>query len=211
MKKFFNVPPHIEKCKGSPKQNFLYCTKEDENAFEIGIFPFDGGNTKKKKMQIIIEKILDGGSISDICKSDLCHVFVVNREKIMKTVKDIKEERRVEDYKKKNKEWGSLKQLRRWQSELLQVIEKEKGDDRTVIWVYERKGSVGKSYLCNEMKKKHYRSVALLENGSVRDISYIYEGEGIVFFDYAREERNNIHYGVLEKLKDGRVGKLTTL
>ena len=200
VKKLFNVPPHIEKCKGTPSQNYLYCTKDDENAVELGDLP-GTGPPKKQKMQIIIEKLLNGESISEICKSDLCHVFVTNRSKIMSTVADIESEQKIQQ--EKDKAFGSLLKFKDWQSKLMAMLEEDKGNDRNVFWIYESRGNVGKSYFCNQLKKTQYKSVAYLDTSTIKDLSLLYNGESIVLIDYARDDEKNVNYGILEKLKNG--------
>ena len=66
-----------------------------------------------------------GDSIDAIVHSDLCHLFVMNRDKIMKTVNDIKDEKALLDLQK---EHPTLVSLRQWQQDLIRKLETEDDD-----------------------------------------------------------------------------------
>lgn len=191
---------HIEKCKGSPQQNFEYCTKSDEHFVEFGDKPW-GGGVKEQKIQTVIRQIMDGCSVQSIIDSPLCHVFVVNRDKILKVVEDLKNEKRV---KKMVSHRSSVLSLRDWQSEIVRQFNEE-DTDRKIFWVYDVRGGVGKTHLCRELKMQNPDGVVVFQNGSSRDISYIYNGEKLVLFDFSRQEQRCINYDIIEKLKNGFV------
>ena len=174
--------------------------KDDPDAVELGTLPEVTG-PKKQKMQMIIEKLVEGCTITEICKSDLCHVFVTNKPKIMSTVAQINAEKNRE--KCRDKAWGSIKKFREWQSMLMKILEDGKGNDRIVYWVYEKDGGVGKTYFCNHLKQVDFKNVAYLDTSSARDLSLLYQGERIVLLDFARDEKNKVDYCLLEKLKNG--------
>lgn len=209
--KFFNVHPSIFVCKGTPEQNYIYCSK-DGKSFELGERPFQLSKTgasalKGKKVQRIINLLLDGCSIKeDIIATDLCHTYVTNRDKIKKVVHEIKSETEMEKLRKKKEGWGSLLRLRDWQQELLAIADGYKNNDRCVIWTYDRRGGAGKSYLCRELVMQDPDNVIILNDAPTRDLSFVYEGQKMVLFDYSRTEMSNsrgINYDVIEKLKNG--------
>jgi hypothetical protein len=200
VKKLFNVPPHIEKCKGTPHQNFIYCGKEDKNPVELGTRPFKTPEIKQQKMQLLIDQLISGVSVTEICKSNLCHIFVTNRDKIMRTVHEIKMENERKTYQERP--MGSLSSLRQWQQDLMKFLHEIKNNDRSIVWVYDSKGNSGKTWLCREMCMT-MNSCIVLQNGHTRDVAHLYNGERWVFFDFSRSDKNFINYDVLEKIKDG--------
>lgn len=58
---------HIEPMRGTPEQNYLYCTKEDHYAFEKGERPKVG---KRNDLINVCEKIKNGQTISEILYDD---------------------------------------------------------------------------------------------------------------------------------------------
>jgi hypothetical protein len=94
-------------------------------------------------------------------------------------------------------------QLYPWQEKIVKECEEEP-DDRSINWVWEKKGNVGKSalvkYLC-------IHSNALLISGKSADIKYqIAAAEfppDIVVYDIPRTAQGYINYTALEEVKNG--------
>ena len=188
---------HIEKCKGNPAQNIEYC-KKGGDFVEFGECKGSG----KQKIRTIIEKLREGGKVSEIIESDLCHSYVTNRQNIRMTLKDITEEVASENREKKDIQ--KIK-LHPWQRDLIEMFNQYSENDRVIFWIYDPVGGAGKSYFCDYMSDKDPMNVIVMDNQMSRDISCAYGGQKYVLFDFVREEEHDIKYGVLEKLKNGRI------
>lgn len=92
---------------------------------------------------------------------------------------------------------------RPWQSRVLRLLE-QPPDDRTILWVYDAVGGMGKSrlarFLCSEKG-------AITLEGRVTDMAFMYTDEPIVIFDISRSqaEFTDHLYSFAEKLKNGVV------
>jgi len=93
--------------------------------------------------------------------------------------------------------------LRDWQSDLVNQVTKFKADDRKVIWIYEKTGNIGKTWMSRYLVAKH--KAIRFENASSKDIAFAYNGEPIVIFDYSRTTEERINYQVIESLKNGMI------
>lgn len=93
-----------------------------------------------------------------------------------------------------------------WQQDILNLI-KETADERSIHWVYEEKGNVGKSFLC--------RYIACTRNVIIADgkkdnifnqINAMIEGglcPEIIILDIPRTSYEYINYGAIESIKNG--------
>lgn len=94
-----------------------------------------------------------------------------------------------------------------WQQEVIDIIN-TKPDDRTVHWVYEPKGNVGKSFLVKYLQWKYD---AIVANGKQSDVFNQYkvfieekkDQPKLALIDIPRSNENYINYSTLEKIKDG--------
>lgn len=93
--------------------------------------------------------------------------------------------------------------LRDWQSDLVNQVTKFNADDRKVIWIYEKTGNIGKTWMSRYLVAKH--KAIRFENASSKDIAFAYNGEPIVIFDYSRTTEERINYQVIESLKNGMI------
>jgi hypothetical protein len=188
---------HIEKCKGSAQSNVDYCKKG-------GIWEEWGEctGTHKQKVREIIKKLQSGESVTKIVDSDLCHSYVVNRQNIRQTLREIGQEAQDKSRKKKNRDEVDLSD---WQKSLIELFEEFKDNDRVIFWIYDNVGGAGKTFFCDYMSDINPKDVIVMDNQQCRDISCAYNGQKIVLFDFVREEEHDIKYGVLEKLKNGRI------
>jgi len=90
---------------------------------------------------------------------------------------------------------------RPWQQKVIDMVE-QPADDRSIVYVVDTVGNVGKSRLAKYLVRNH-RAVML--EGRVQDMAYAYEGEPIVVFDVSRTAAENVQhlYTMAEKLKNG--------
>lgn len=88
-----------------------------------------------------------------------------------------------------------------WQQNVLNLLEAEP-NDRTIYWVHESRGNVGKSRLARHLIMEHG---AVELHGKVADMAHAYQEQRIVVFDLARsqEEKYEHIYHFAEKLKNG--------
>jgi len=97
----------------------------------------------------------------------------------------------------------NLAQLYPWQKKIVDLCSTEP-DDRTIHWLWETKGNVGKSalvrYLCINVG-------ALLVSGKAADIKYqianAKEVPEIIIWDIPRTAQNYVNYCALEEVKNG--------
>jgi len=93
-------------------------------------------------------------------------------------------------------------ELRPWQQELLTNL-LEPPNPRTIYWVHENIGNVGKTFMadflyCNYQAQR-------FNNGKSGDIAYAIESPSIVVFDFSRSQEEHINYGIIEDVKNGYV------
>ena len=97
----------------------------------------------------------------------------------------------------------TITQLRPWQQDLENLI-KEEPDDRTIHWIWERTGGIGKSALVKYLCVKHD---ALVCAGKAADMKYLVSSEEIapslIIFDVPRTSLNYISYTGIEEIKNG--------
>lgn len=100
--------------------------------------------------------------------------------------------------------------LKPWQEKIYKKIMNSMGNDRKIIWIWESKGNIGKSFLIKYILYKH-RDIATLTGGKTKDIAHqmvtFKADKGwsprIVFGNMTRDEFSHINYNAMEKLKDG--------
>lgn len=128
----------------------------------------------------------------------------------------IRNEKAMEQYIQKEGDawlWGFpkpikvIKELRPWQKQLEDRL-LEEPDDRTIHWVWETKGGVGKSSFCKYMVVKH--QALYCAGGKVSDIMNLVfncnmDETSIVIFDIPRANAGNVSYAALESIKNGLV------
>lgn len=95
-----------------------------------------------------------------------------------------------------------------WQQALIEKIE-EKPDNRSIYWIWEEKGNVGKSFLCKYLALKYD---AIICEGKTNDILnqinlHIQNDKKpkVILIDSPRSHENYINYSCIEKVKNGLV------
>lgn len=94
-----------------------------------------------------------------------------------------------------------------WQQNVINLIN-EKPDKRSVIWIWEKEGNVGKSFLVQYLDWKYD---AIIANGKQSDVFNQYKEyievkkkqPKIALIDVPRSHENYICYSTFEKIKDG--------
>lgn len=109
--------------------------------------------------------------------------------------------------------WGFPKplkiitELRPWQNELLEFSLTEP-DDRTVLWIHDDKGGIGKTAFIKYMV--HHHNALVCGSGKNADIiNFIFNADmdqsNCVFFTLPRADRGKISYAAIESIKDGLI------
>lgn len=90
--------------------------------------------------------------------------------------------------------------LKEWQKTCVTLLKNQ--TDRKVLWIVDREGNSGKSWLCKYLYDTE--DCNLLIGGSNRDVSYTFKNgvAEIVVFDFCRSY-GNIPYRLIESLKNG--------
>ena len=105
-----------------------------------------------------------------------------------------------------------LEDMYPWQLNILKIFE-ETPDDRTINWIYEKEGGVGKTVLIKYILN-NYENVVFLSGGCTKDVinQIVLRDENdldppeIVIFGLTREGgEKGISYNALEQIKDGLV------
>lgn len=101
------------------------------------------------------------------------------------------------------------KELYDWQIKLIELIKSEP-DDRTINWIYDETGNMGKTTLAKHLCLK-YPNEALYISGKSADIKYgvtkFLENEKnnlrICLFDFVRSNENYFSFEAIESIKNG--------
>lgn len=93
-----------------------------------------------------------------------------------------------------------IKDLRPWQTKIVDMV-KELPDERTIVWIYEEVGGVGKTSLCRYLTK-HFNAVPI--EGKKNDILYCAaEHESYCYLiDLERTMEEYVSYAAIEKIKN---------
>lgn len=187
---------HIEKARAGDYDNRDYCSKQGNILLEIGAPSKQGERTDI----LYTREMIRNDGLKNTLRSEE-HVIQSTLAKYKQYFKEysdlVKVDKHIEIMKKKYEEF----QPREWQQKIIDII-KEPADDRKIYWIWEDKGSIGKSELINYLIVK-YDAIKL--KGKVADMAYMYDGEPVVCFDLTRSEVENVKhlYSFSEELKNG--------
>ena len=91
--------------------------------------------------------------------------------------------------------------LNAWQQEVMDICSGPI-NPREFHWFWEPVGNVGKSFMCNYLRRNH--GATSLSNGKTCDIAYLYKPSRIVVWDFSRStDLEKINYHVMEQLSNG--------
>lgn len=200
-------PVHIEKCKGNRQQNLDYVQKTetkdpgvlDENGNHkiIEVAHSEPEQGRQTVWHNCIEAIRENPDFETVVEHfpEIAIKYHAGIEKIIRSTKQKRMMDQIrEDYDKA--------QLRPWQQQLLEEVQK-KADERKIIWYYDEIGNSGKTWMSKLLHVNH--GAAYFTNGKNADITFAYSGEPIVIFDFSRSNEDTINYGVIESIKNGIV------
>lgn len=98
--------------------------------------------------------------------------------------------------------------LREWQKQVVTWFD-ESADDRTINWIWEETGGVGKSVLAKYLYDN--KNVVFISGGRTQDIMMaikehkVIDSKTIVVFNIPRAHKKKISYESLEMIKDGLI------
>lgn len=102
----------------------------------------------------------------------------------------------------------TINELKPWQRDLEEKII-EKPNNRTVTWIYDKKGGEGKTSFVKYMIKKYHEQILFCRGGKRADIINLLENSDIknmrcFIFDLPRDN-DKISYVAIEEIKDGLI------
>jgi len=189
-----SVRYHCERRRGTADEAANYC-KKDGDYIEFGNV-VRNGVAANLKMPEMVEQVLSGQS-TEVMLQNYGNQYVLHKRKIEEVAHDIMKQ----NAKKKVEDMFTCAKLRPWQ-EALELYLNGEVDSRSVIWMWDIAGNVGKSWFARYCAVKH--GAFVVGNGKSADIKYAYGGERIVIFDFSRTQIDKKNYQVVEDLKNGR-------
>lgn len=91
--------------------------------------------------------------------------------------------------------------LKPWQKTALDILLEQ--NDRKILWIYDKKGNSGKSFLTNYIIDKF--DAFFCNGGKLADIAYAYDHQEYCVFDLPRSQGDFLPYKCMECFKDGRI------
>lgn len=151
------------------------------------------------------------------CSKDFTHVQVNTVEELKVKEKnhymcnfDVSSFEREFNMKKNSRPLQIIEKLHAWQQTIVDEIDAGQPDDRTINWIYDTKGGVGKTALIRYLISKRG---ALVVSGKAADIkfaitTFVTTHPGVydippVIWTIPRAQQNHISYSALEEIKDG--------
>lgn len=187
---FNGVHPHIKVLRNSKAFNdaVFYCEKEDQEPLSYGI---DTAGTIETRVEEIIHK----DSVLDAIKSckSMAEVLATIQIYNLGQADDERHEKYLEELKNAP--------FRDYQQEWYDLLIKQ--DSRTILWIYDEVGNIGKSWFVNKMFAMHTKDVFMM-TGKIADNGYRFRGQQFVLYDLQRTIEDYVSYGAIEELKNGR-------
>jgi len=195
---------HFEPCKGSSIDNQKYCGK-DNNCFAFGEAKYTEALNKKKNNKQGKRNDLEKWSkiILETCKIPDELKLTATYLRYYKAYEALLENARVKKCKdslQKVFQDATLSKIQEvWYNYLINQ------DSRTILWIYDKFGNIGKTWFCKWMAWKHEAYVML--NGSTKNIMQAYNYQDHVCVNFVASEEEVINYTALENFKDGLIFK----
>lgn len=207
---------HLEPMRGTAEQAQLYCTKDyiDSEGIkkDIWLEQIEYGEIDTTKsgtrtdLITLRNKIIDGESINSILMHTDDNKEIHNLLQYNKPLKELEQnikqqiikDNLIEEYK--DVKWETFQQ------DIINIVN-EKPDGRTINWIWEETGKIGKSYIGDYLVAT--KNAFHITGGKKADILYAYEGQETIIIDLPRDntedkEQQKYIYNIIETLL-GRV------
>lgn len=195
MKKL-NARAHWTIANGSTEQNYVYCSK-DHDFKEVGVKPMAdvtraraAGDAHKRQYDEFKESVLSGATDQELI--DLHGPIVCKYPRYKDQIRMAYATSQV----------VKIEDPHPWQKAIMDIIDGPV-HDRKVMWIVDRAGGKGKTYLA-----KHFVSqngAIYFTGGKIADCIYAWMGQSPVIFDFSRDQSDRIQYGLIEQIKNGIV------
>lgn len=197
LKALFGNDVHVEPTRGTREQARNYCMK-DNDYYEVGTIVTQGQRTDLTKL---MKQVQAGKFIADIIEDD--PVLAKDNIRFLQYYKQAYEERKEYlDYQKELEDFKDIR-LYDYQENWRQHLENQ--TNRTITWVWDNIGEIGKSTFANRLEYENPQNVFVFENGKNKDIAYSYKGQRYVILDLKRSLESHVNYNIIESFKDGRM------
>lgn len=197
----FNVPPHIEACRGSVAQNVAYCKKDGDWSEYGEVTGLRVGQGSRTDLMSTVRALEEGRSL-EVLLTDEEHGPVIARH--MNYFERVAERFTNGAALAESAAGFDGAVLRPWQLDLLAKV-RAVPDPRKVYWVWDGVGGTGKSWFANYLVAK--LDAIIFTNGRLADMALAYKREPVVVFDLSRTQAEKIDaiYMAMEQFKNGRI------
>jgi Putative viral replication protein len=189
MRKLLTSACHIEMCKHLEK-SIEYC-KKDGDFTERGIPPIQGKRNDLEQVKLAIKE--NPNITMKQLREDYSEVYAKYERWLTKYVQDNRPSTEVQAFP-----------LRQWQQELNDMLNGPP-DNRTVVFVVDKKGNSGKTWFAHYYSSLH-EFVDVLPPGRKENMVHVLSGQArVVFIDFPRSKTEHIQYDLFEELKNGYI------
>jgi len=178
------VHPHIKTLpnKKAFKDAYYYVRKEDLEPYEFGI-----------EDENIVETILQQTSLRTVLEKTSIR-NVTNVMRVWEAKPKIEIEDRLTEYKEKME----ATELRPYQQEWMDEIERQ--NDRQILWIWDKRGNIGKTWFRKRLAA--LTNDVFLATNKTADNAFRYQFEKYVIFDFPRCNQEITNYGAIEEMKN---------
>lgn len=99
-----------------------------------------------------------------------------------------------------------------WQQEIIELVENNEPDTRSIYWYWEESGNTGKSFLCKYLDIKYDAIICSGKKADVFNQTNMWlqkyknqKSPRLIICDIPRDDIEYLHYGTLECLKNGHL------
>lgn len=195
-KRFVGETAHLEVKRGTPKQASEYC-KKDGLYFEFGSLPEEERGcqfTRIREWAVAWKADIGRLPMEREVAEHWPGQYVRYRNNLLQLIQLCDDPPAYD-----------TSELRDWQAEMETWLNGE-SDDRTVVFVVNPTGGIGKTWFQRYYLTKHPDKTQILSIGKRDDIAHaIDEKKSVFFFNVPRESMEYLNYSILEQIKDKMV------
>lgn len=181
---------HLEVSKGNWKQNFTYCSKE-QDFVEFGTPKKQGERNDLKALY----KDIKEGKDDFYLQENHTNTYAKYYKAVDRMRTNLRQHESVLNLKK---EFETVN-FRGWQKEVMKNLENQ--DNRKITWVVDTQGNKGKTWLAKYLMCE--KEAFYVQGGKTQDIAYAYNYEKYVVFDFTRSQQEYVNYSTIESFKNG--------